>query len=84
MSMLNALPHNSYVFHRTKDILYVMELLGHKNIRNTLVYTHLVSFESDDYTCKVAGTVEQAATLIEQGFEYVVEIDRAKLFRKRK
>ncbi len=39
-------------YHRTKDILHVMQLLGHKNIRNTLVYTHLVTFETEDnYTC---------------------------------
>ena len=31
-------------YHRTKDILHVMEVLGHKNIKNTLVYTHLVNF----------------------------------------
>jgi integrase len=33
-------------YHRTKDILHVMQLLGHKNIRYTLVYTHLVTFET--------------------------------------
>jgi integrase len=71
-------------YHRTKDILYVMELLGHKNIRNTLVYTHLVSFEPDEYTCKVAATVEEARTLIEQGFDYVTDLNDIKLFRKRK
>ncbi|MGD0977760.1 MAG: methyltransferase domain-containing protein [Candidatus Bathyarchaeia archaeon] len=32
-------------YHRTKDILYVMKLLGHKNIANTLIYTQLVEFE---------------------------------------
>ena len=26
-------------YHKTKDILHVMRLLGHKNIKNTLVYT---------------------------------------------
>jgi integrase len=26
-------------YHKTKDILYVMQLLGHKNIKNTLIYT---------------------------------------------
>jgi integrase len=26
-------------YHRTKDILRVMQILGHKNIKNTLVYT---------------------------------------------
>jgi len=28
-------------YHRTKDILYVMKRLGHKNIKNTLIYIQL-------------------------------------------
>jgi integrase len=71
-------------YHKTKDILHVMQLLGHKNIRNTLVYTHLVNFESDDYVCKVARTVEDAKTLIESGFDYVTDVEGCKLFRKGK
>jgi integrase len=71
-------------YHRTKDILHVMQLLGHKNIRNTLVYTHLVSFESDDYACKVAKTLEETRALIEDGFDYVTDMDGHKIFRKRK
>ena len=71
-------------YHRTKDILHVMRILGHKNIKNTLVYTHLVSFETDDWICKVASTVNEATPLIEQGFEYVTDVDGLKLFRKRK
>ncbi len=71
-------------YHKTKDILHVMQLLGHKNIQNTLVYTHLVQFESDDYVCKVAKTVKEAQELIESGFEYVCDVDGYKLFRKRK
>jgi hypothetical protein len=39
---------------------------------------------SDDYTVKVASTVEEATALIEVGFEYVTELDDKKLFRKRK
>ena len=71
-------------YHRTKDILHVMQLLGHKNIKNTLVYTHLVNFEGDEWVCKVAKTVDDAKALIETGFEYVMNIDSAELFRKRK
>ena len=71
-------------YHRTKDILHVMQLLGHKNIRNTLVYTHLVSFEGDEYICKTARNVDEASALVESGFEYVSEIDDIQLFRKRK
>jgi integrase len=71
-------------YHRTKDILHVMRLLGHRNIQNTLIYTHLVNFEGDEYACKTAKTVEDATRLVEAGFEYVTEIDTVKLFRKRK
>ena len=71
-------------YHSTKDILATMNLLGHKNIRNTLVYTHLVNFESDDYVCKVAKTVEEAKALVESGFDYVTDVEGIKLFRKRK
>jgi hypothetical protein len=40
--------------------------------------------ESDDYVCKAAKTVEEARQLVEEGFDYVTEIDDVKLFRKRK
>jgi len=41
-------------YHRTKDILHVMQLLGHKNINNTLIYTQLITFENDDFHVRVA------------------------------
>jgi integrase len=72
------------LYAKTKDILLVMRTLGHKNINNTLVYTHLVDFQNDDWICKTAGTVDEAKTLVESGFEYVTEIENVKLFRKRK
>jgi len=72
-------------YHRTKDILFVKQQMGHKKIETTLIYTQLLQFEKDDnYTCKVAQTVEQATELIESGFEYVTEMDGLKLFKKRK
>jgi site-specific recombinase XerC len=69
---------------RTKDILYVKWLLGHKKIENTLIYTHLIAFEKDEYICKVAKSLDEATALVESGFEYVTEIEISKLFRKRK
>jgi integrase len=71
-------------YHRTKDILHVMQLLGHRSIKNTLVYTHLVSFEGDDFVCKVAKNIQEAKELVESGFDYIAEIDGVQLFRKRK
>jgi len=61
-----------------------MRFLGHKNIKNTLRYVHLINFDKEEYFCKAAGNVNEATALIEQGFEYVTEIDGVKLFRKRK
>ena len=61
-----------------------MRLLGHKNIKNTLIYTQLIDLRSDEYVCKKAETVKEASKLIEAGFDYVCEISGAKLFRKRK
>ena len=72
-------------YHKTKDILHVTEVLGHRNIKNTHLYTQLVKVkDEDEYICRIAKTVEQAAQLIEAGFDYVCEIDGVKLFRKRK
>jgi integrase len=75
------------LYHQTKDILYVMNYLGHRNIKNTMVYIQLEEAifreEDDTFICKVAKTVEEAKTLIETGFNYVCELDGVKLFRKR-
>ena len=61
-----------------------MRLLGHKNIKNTLIYTQLVTFENDDYVCKAAANVKEATELIEAGFEYVCDVTHVQLFRERK
>jgi len=73
------------LYHKTKDILFVKQQLGHKSIETTLIYTQLLQFQSEDeYTCKVATNTKEDKELIETGFEYVTEIDGQKLFRKRK
>jgi integrase len=73
-------------YHKTKDILHVMRLLGHKNITNTLRYTQLIKTDDDEFISKVANSVEEACKLIEAGYEYVTEFpDKGvKIFRKRK
>jgi integrase len=76
-------------YHRTKDILHVQRLRGHKNIQNTLIYIDLESrlFNStnDGFTTRVADNVGEACNLIESGFEYVTgeHNDGGKIFRKR-
>ena len=69
---------------KTKDILHVMKMLGHKNIQNTLLYTQLINFESDKFHSATAKTVQDAQKLVEAGFEYVCEFNDVKIFKKRK
>jgi integrase/DNA-directed RNA polymerase subunit RPC12/RpoP len=71
-------------YHRTKDILYVKELMGHRSIQSTLIYTQLVNFSQDEFTCKVAKSINEVKELVEAGFEYVCDYDGFKVFRKRK
>jgi integrase len=72
------------LYTRTKDLLLVKQILGHKSLSSTIRYTHLVTFESDEYVCKAVQSVKEATSLIEDGFEYVTDMDGVKLFRKRK
>ena len=70
---------------KTKDILYVQKLLGHRNIKNTLRYTQLLALpQNEEYICKAAKTVDEAKELIESGFQYVTDVGETKLFRKLK
>jgi hypothetical protein len=74
-------------YHKTKDIYYVMQALGHKNIKNTLLYIQLEKalFQGEqDYISKVAKTEKDICALVESGFEYVTEFQGAKIFRKPK
>ena len=75
-------------YHKTKDIMHVKYVLGHKSITSTLVYINLESAlflqTNDNFTCKVAKDLNEATQLVEAGFEYITEMDNVKLFRKRK
>jgi integrase len=76
------------LYHQTKDILYVMNFLGHKSIKNTLLYVQLaeVIFKEtpEEFTTRVTKSVKGARALIESGFDFVLEMDGVKIFRKRK
>ncbi len=71
-------------YHRTKDILHVKERLGHRSITSTLIYTHLVSFEGDEYHTATSKSLEEDEELLKAGFEYVTEREGVKIYRKRK
>jgi hypothetical protein len=61
-----------------------MELLGHRDIKTTLIYTQLVNFESDEFHSAIAKDTDEACKLIEAGFEHVCNHENLMLFRKRK
>ena len=75
-------------YHKTRDILHVQQVLGHRDLRNTLIYINLEKalFQNadDKFHVKVAHKLDEACKLLEVGFEYVAEIDGAQVFRKRK
>jgi len=75
-------------YHKTKDIVHVQRLLGHRNIQNTLRYINMEQaiFKDsiDQFHVKVANSLDDACKLLEVGYEYVTEMDGKKLFRKRK
>ena len=44
-------------YHKTKDILHVMRLLGHRH-QDTMRYTRLVDFGEQDYVVKLLGRLK--------------------------
>jgi len=76
------------LYHETKDILYVMKFLGHRDIRNTLIYIDLergcFPKTDDNYNVRIAETPEEITDLLEAGFEYVLQKDGLVFLRKRK
>ncbi|MCS7115797.1 MAG: site-specific integrase, partial [Candidatus Bathyarchaeota archaeon] len=77
------------LYHQTKDILHVKEFLGHKSLDSTLIYINIEnaifgSGDNNEFHVKVASSPEEIKTLLEAGFEYVLEKDGLLFFRKRK
>jgi integrase len=72
---------------QTRDIFHVKYLMGHRNIESTLHYMHLskglVNY-SDDYTVKVANSLDEYIDLLENGFEFISDYQDKKILRKRK
>ncbi|MEM3055306.1 MAG: tyrosine-type recombinase/integrase [Candidatus Bathyarchaeia archaeon] len=76
------------LYHETKDILYVMKFLGHRDVKNTLIYIDLEKAcfpkTNDSYYVRIAETPEEITELLEAGFEYVLQKDGLVYLRKRK
>jgi hypothetical protein len=65
-----------------------MKFLGHKSIKNKLLYIDLeigcYPHGPEDYHAKTARTEDEAIKRVETGFDFVCDIQGAKLFRKRR
>ncbi len=74
------------LYHKPRHVLR-HATLGHKQIKNTLLYVQLEEalFQGEhEYISKVAKTEKEVCALIEAGFEYVTDFQDAKIFRKSK
>jgi hypothetical protein len=75
-------------YHKTHDPDHVKRLLGHRSLQSTEIYINMeqaVFNENDQqYHVKLAKTIDEACKLLEVGFEFVCDMEGAKLFRKRK
>jgi len=74
-------------YDKTKSILHVKRVLGHKSVMTTQRYVDLYTeiygdLKPENYICETAATIKDAKKLVESGFEYICEIDGEKLFRK--
>ena len=76
----------SKLHHQTRDYFLVKRKLGHRRIEQTLTYIHLIAdgFDGNDYITATAKTVEEECKLLEDGYDFIQEIDEIKIYRKRK
>jgi integrase/predicted RNA-binding Zn-ribbon protein involved in translation (DUF1610 family) len=74
------------LFAKTKNILYVKQQLGHRCIENTMIYTQLINFESDEWHVAHAKSLAEEDKLVQAGFEFVRYDQRESvaIYRKRK
>jgi integrase len=73
------------LYAKTRDILLVKQQMGHKKIETTLVYTQLLNLnEDEEYTTRTTNDLKEATKLLDNGFDYIMETDGYKVFRKRK
>jgi integrase len=75
--------------HKVHDIVLTARFAGHRNINNTMKYMHLEEMlfnndAQDDFIVKTARTPEEAARLLEVGFQFQDTIKGMHLYRKRK
>jgi integrase len=75
-------------YHRGKNLLETARKLGHREIKNTMLYIQLdkrlFSSEDDSHTVRIAHSDEEVKGLLETGFEWVGQRDDVIFLRKPK
>ena len=73
-------------YQKTKDILHVAYILGHKHVKTTQRYITYISYEPERYVSKIAKTEEEFLEFLDKGFECVTNygFNQYKVLRKRK
>jgi integrase len=75
-------------YHKTRDIIHVQQILGHRDIKSAMIYINLeqalFNTTNDEFHVKTAKTVEELCKLAEVGFEYFDTTEGVHVYRKRK
>jgi integrase len=73
------------LYKKTNNLLQVMQQLGHRDIKNTIIYTHLINIETDEYDVQATQDRKIGEQLLKDGWEYQYTTPDSYLtYRKRK
>ncbi|MDH5495130.1 MAG: site-specific integrase, partial [Candidatus Bathyarchaeota archaeon] len=70
--------YGTMLYHKTRDIVHVQRKMGHRSLKNTLIYIDLADFDTEEeFISKVAQTPKEIQQLIEADSNtYVKRTDR--------
>ncbi len=75
-------------YHKTKDIIHVQQILGHRDIKSTMIYIDLeqalFSISSDEFHVKTAKNANEVCKLAEAVFEHFNTVENIHIYRKQK
>jgi integrase len=76
-------------YHKTKDIIHVKQILGHKSIESTMIYINIEGAlwlsNTDEWTTIVTHNLEEETKAINSGFELVrATNETTAIYKKRK
>lgn len=73
-------------YHRTHDIVHVQQVLGHKNINNTIIYINIEASIylaiNDEWIVKIAHSLEEEVKLVETGYILVRTVNETTIMYK--